>query len=99
MLTVPEAEASMREFLEERVENLKRSFEGDHAEPRATLAVSSILGLTIARHFPKLRALENISQVRQSEIVIWFGGRRVAQSSARRCGGVVRWVSAIFGMP
>jgi hypothetical protein len=62
MLTVPEAEAFMREFLEERVENLKGSFEGHDAELRATLVVSSILGLTIARHFLKLRAFENISQ-------------------------------------
>jgi AcrR family transcriptional regulator len=61
MLTVPEAEASMREFLEERVENLKGSFGGEDAELRATVVVSSILGLTIARHFLKLRAFENIS--------------------------------------
>lgn len=62
MLTVPEAEAFMREFLEERVENLKGSFDGEDAELRATLVVSSILGLTIARHFLKLRAFENISR-------------------------------------
>ena len=62
MLTVPEAEASMREFLEERVDNLAGSLEGDDAELRATLVVSSILGLTIARHFLKLQAFENISR-------------------------------------
>jgi AcrR family transcriptional regulator len=56
MLTVPEAEESMREFLDERVENLASSFEGDDAELRALLAVSSILGLTIAQHFLKLSA-------------------------------------------
>ncbi len=61
MLTVPEAEAFMREFLEERVENLRGSFEGDDAELRATLVVSSILGLTIARHFLKLGAFERVS--------------------------------------
>lgn len=60
MLTVPEAEASMRDFLGERVDNLKGSFEGEDAELRAAMAVSSILGLTIARHFLKLRAFENI---------------------------------------
>jgi AcrR family transcriptional regulator len=60
MLTVPEAETFMREFLEERVENLKGSFTGEDAELRATLAVSSILGLTIARHFLKLRAFDTI---------------------------------------
>jgi AcrR family transcriptional regulator len=60
MLTVPEAEAFMREFLDERVENLTASFVGEDAELRATLAVSSILGLTIARHFLKLRAFDTI---------------------------------------
>jgi AcrR family transcriptional regulator len=62
MLTVPEAEASMREFLQERVENLTGALEGADAELRATLVVSSILGLTIARHFLRLRAFEDISQ-------------------------------------
>lgn len=62
MLTVPEAEASMREFLDERVDNLAGSFEGDDTEARAGLVVSAILGLTIARHFLKLKAFENIPQ-------------------------------------
>ncbi|MFD7920005.1 TetR family transcriptional regulator [Streptomyces sp. NPDC059740] len=62
MLTVPEAEASMRDFLDERVGNLSASFEGDDAEARAALVVSSILGLTIARHFLRLRAFENLSE-------------------------------------
>jgi AcrR family transcriptional regulator len=61
MLTVPEAEASMREFLQERVQNLTGSFGGgEDAELRATLVVSSILGLTIARHFLRLPAFENL---------------------------------------
>ena len=60
MLTVPEAEASMREFLQERVDNLTGSFEGEDAELRAALVVSTILGLTIARHFLHLPAFENI---------------------------------------
>ncbi|AMM20756.1 TetR family transcriptional regulator [Frondihabitans sp. PAMC 28766] len=60
MFTVPEAAASMRAFLDERVENLEKSFEGDDADVRATLAVSSILGLTIARHFLKLDAFDRI---------------------------------------
>ena len=62
MLTVPEAEASMRDFLQERVENLTRSLAGEDAELRATLIVSSILGLTIARHFLKLAAFDDIPQ-------------------------------------
>jgi AcrR family transcriptional regulator len=60
MLTTPEAEASMREFLDERVENLASSFEGDDAEVRALLAVTSILGLTIAQHFLKLNAFATV---------------------------------------
>jgi AcrR family transcriptional regulator len=62
MLTVPEAEASMRAFLVERIDNLAGSLEADDAELRATLVVSSILGLTIARHFLKLPAFDKISK-------------------------------------
>lgn len=62
MLTVPEAQAFMREFLQERVENLQASLAGDDAELRATLVVSSILGLTIARHFLRLPAFDTISR-------------------------------------
>ncbi|HEV6952214.1 MAG TPA: TetR family transcriptional regulator [Promicromonospora sp.] len=61
MLTSPEAEATMRAFLQERVENLAASFEGDDAEIRALLAVSGILGLTLARHFLALPAFEHVS--------------------------------------
>jgi len=61
MLTNPEAEAHMREFLQERIDNLTGSLPGDDAELRATVAVSSILGLTIARHFLKLPAFASVS--------------------------------------
>ncbi len=57
MLTAPEATESMRAFLNERVANLSRAMSGDDADLRAALIVSSILGLTIARHFLKLDAL------------------------------------------
>jgi AcrR family transcriptional regulator len=57
MLTAPEATDSMRAFLNERVANLSRAMGGDDADLRAALIVSSILGLTIARHFLKLDAL------------------------------------------
>ncbi|GAA2590321.1 TetR/AcrR family transcriptional regulator [Winogradskya consettensis] len=60
MLTSPEAEASVRTFLDERVNNLEQSFEGDDAQVRALLAVSSILGLTIAQHFLKLSAFDDV---------------------------------------
>jgi AcrR family transcriptional regulator len=61
MLTAPEAAASMSAFLNERVANLSRAMGGDDADLRAALIVSSILGLTIARHFLKLDALTNAS--------------------------------------
>lgn len=61
MLTVPEAADAMREFLDERVENLARSLDGDDAQLRALLTVSGILGLTITQHFLQLRAFEGAS--------------------------------------
>jgi AcrR family transcriptional regulator len=61
MLTAPEAAASMSAFLNERVANLSRAMGGDDADLRAALIVSSILGLTIARHFLKLDALTSAS--------------------------------------
>jgi AcrR family transcriptional regulator len=62
MLTAPEATSAMKEFLDERVANLARPMDDDDAELRAALTVSSILGLTIARHFLELDALAEISQ-------------------------------------
>jgi AcrR family transcriptional regulator len=60
MLTSPEAEAHMRAFLQERIENLAGSLGGDDAPLRATLLVSSILGLTVARHFLRLPAFDEL---------------------------------------
>jgi AcrR family transcriptional regulator len=57
MLTAPEATEAMRRFLNERVGNLSRAMGGEDADLRAALIVSSILGLTIARHFLALDAL------------------------------------------
>lgn len=62
MLTAPEATSAMKDFLDERVVNLARTMDGGDAELRAALVVSSILGLTIARHFLKLDALTEISE-------------------------------------
>jgi AcrR family transcriptional regulator len=62
MLTAPEATRAMRHFLDERVANLARAMDGDDVELRAALTVSSILGLTIARHFLELDALNEISE-------------------------------------
>ena len=61
MLTAPEAADSMRAFLDERVANLSRAMGGADADLRAALIVSSILGLTIARHFLKLDAFTSAS--------------------------------------
>jgi hypothetical protein len=61
MLTVPEAADSMRAHLDERVDNLARSLEGDDAHLRALITVSGILGLTITQHFLKLRAFDDAS--------------------------------------
>ncbi|MEK2476717.1 TetR/AcrR family transcriptional regulator [Streptomyces noursei] len=62
MLTAPEATRAMKNFLDERVVNLARSSDDGDAELRAALTVSSILGLTIARHFLELDALADISE-------------------------------------
>jgi AcrR family transcriptional regulator len=62
MLTAPEATRAMRDFLNERVANLAGAMDGEDAELRAALAVSTILGLTIARHFLELDALTDISR-------------------------------------
>ena len=62
MLTAPEATRAMREFLNDRIGNLARTGQGDDAELRAALIVSSILGLTIARHFLALDGLGEISE-------------------------------------
>ena len=61
MLTAPEAQATMSAFLNERVANLSGALGGEDAELRAALIVSSILGLTIARHFLELDAFTGAS--------------------------------------
>lgn len=57
MLTSPEAEEAVRTFLDERISNLAGTLPGPDAELRAALAVSGLLGVTIARHFLRLDAL------------------------------------------
>jgi AcrR family transcriptional regulator len=70
MLTAPEATSAMRDFLNERVANLARASDRDDAELRAALTVSSILGLTVARHFLKLDALSPEIPAEQVETVL-----------------------------
>lgn len=61
MLTVPEASEAVRHHLDERIGNLASGLGGPDAELRAAIAVSSILGLTVARHFLQLRAVSSAS--------------------------------------
>jgi AcrR family transcriptional regulator len=59
MLTVPEATAAMRDYLDERVANLARAMDGDDTEVRAAVTVCAILGLTVGRHFLHLQAFDD----------------------------------------
>ncbi len=61
MLTAPEASEAVRHHLDERIGNLAAGIGGPDAELRAAIAVSSILGLTVARHFLQLRAVSSAS--------------------------------------
>lgn len=61
MLTVPEASGAVRLHLDERIGNLAAAIGGPDAELRAAVVVSSILGLTVARHFLQLRAVSSTS--------------------------------------
>lgn len=75
MLTSPEAAASMKAYLDERVANLARADAGPDAELRAALTVSSILGLTVAQHFLGLDALSDLSEQQVSTVVRpWLSG-------------------------
>jgi AcrR family transcriptional regulator len=62
MLTAPEARDAVKAFLDERVANLAKTLDGDDAQLRAALTVSSILGVTIARHFLELDGLAEITE-------------------------------------
>jgi AcrR family transcriptional regulator len=62
MLTVPEASEAVRLHLDERIGNLAAGIGGRDAELRAAIAVSSILGLTVARHFLQLRGVSSATE-------------------------------------
>jgi AcrR family transcriptional regulator len=68
MLTAPIATAEVKAFLDERVANLAHTISDTNAELRAALAVCSILGLTIARHFLKVDSLTEVSDEQLSDI-------------------------------
>lgn len=69
MLTSPEAATVMRAYLQERAENLAAKMPGDDADARSALIVSSILGITIARHFLDLAPLADLDGERVSALV------------------------------
>lgn len=62
MLTEPAATEAIREYLDERVVNLARTLSGPTARTDAALAVSTILGITIGRHFLQLTGLDDVSE-------------------------------------
>ncbi len=69
MLTAPEAADAMKSFLDGRTRNLASITPGPDAELRAALAVTSILGLVVARHFLHLDALADITEEQIEQIV------------------------------
>ena len=68
MLTVPEATAAMRDYLDERVTNLARVMDGDDTEVRAALTVCAILGLTVGRHFLHLQAFDDATDAQIARV-------------------------------
>lgn len=83
MLTAPEASAAMKSHLDERIANLAASIGGEDAELRAAIAVSSILGLTVARHFLGLRSISDASD---DDLVRVAGGALAAGLRGRSAG-------------
>jgi hypothetical protein len=80
----------MSAFLNERVANLSRAMGGDDADLRAALIVSSILGLTIARHFLKLDAFTSASDADISRIArpwVTTGSSGQIRDEGRNSGG------------
>ncbi len=69
MLTSPEAAAVMREYLHERATHLADTMTGDDAELRAAVMVSSILGITVARHFLDLPPLMDLDDDRITSVI------------------------------
>ncbi|NUU05134.1 TetR/AcrR family transcriptional regulator [Leifsonia sp. C5G2] len=69
MLTSPEAAAVMRDYLQERTDNLARTMTGEDADARAAMVVSSILGITIARHFLQLPPLADLDEATSARLM------------------------------
>ena len=66
MLTSPEAASVMRDYLRERAAVLARAMPGEDSDLRAAVAVSGLLGLTIARHFLDLAPLADADPARMA---------------------------------
>jgi AcrR family transcriptional regulator len=74
MLTSPAAAGVMRGYLEDRTAALAGTMTGDDAELRAAMIVSSILGITIARHFLELPPLMDLDDDQTAGVVDdWWG--------------------------
>lgn len=86
MLTSPQAAAVMRDYLQERTANLAQTLDGDDSELRATVLVSSILGLTIARHFLELPALADLDDDQVAGIVdTWLAAHPTQSPVTETC--------------
>lgn len=70
MLTSPEAAAVMRDYLHERASTLAAAMNGENGDAQAAAIVSSILGVTIARHFLELPGLMNLTDDQASSLAM-----------------------------
>jgi hypothetical protein len=59
----------MRDYLQERTKVLARTMTGPDAEAHAALIVSSILGITVARHFLDLAPLAGADESTVSRLL------------------------------
>jgi len=74
MLTSPDAAAVMRDYLQEQAAHLASTMTGDDVELRAAFIVSSILGVTIARHFLDFAPFANVTTEQVATIAeSWLG--------------------------
>lgn len=69
MLTSPQAAEVMSTYLQERAATLAATMDDEQAATRAALVVSSIMGVTIARHFLDLPGLSDASGSDVAELV------------------------------
>lgn len=69
MLTSVEATSVMRDYLQERVSVLAAALPGQDGDLRAAVIVSSILGVTVARHFLDLEPLTGADPRRTAAVL------------------------------